>query len=50
MFPLIGGPPGIGPLNPRGINTPRGPIAPGMAGAYAQGIRGPPPPGMYCIL
>lgn len=41
-FWWLGGPPGIGPLNPR-MNPPRG--APIPAG-YAPGMRGPPP-GMY---
>uniref|UniRef100_A0A1L8DX73 Putative sequence-specific single-stranded-dna-binding protein n=1 Tax=Nyssomyia neivai TaxID=330878 RepID=A0A1L8DX73_9DIPT len=39
-----GGPPGIGPMNPR-MNPPRGPgMGPMGPGNYGPGIRGPPPP------
>lgn len=42
-FACEGGPPGIGPINPR-MNPPRGPSIGGpIPGAYGPGMRGPPP-------
>lgn len=44
---FVGGPPGMGPMNPR-MNPPRGPgMGPMGPGSYGPGMRGPPPgPGM----
>lgn len=43
IFNYEGGPPGIGPINPR-MNPPRGPSIGGpIPGAYGPGMRGPPP-------
>lgn len=48
---MLGGPPGLGPINPR-MNPPRGPSIGGpIPGAYGGpgGMRGPPPGNIYGI-